>query len=88
MTEPNQYESSDETATRMGVPVKTLYHWRLHGNGPPAYRIGKRLLFVPAEVDAWVKACGDTQGSRSLPDSGATSARYPDPRPVREGRPG
>lgn len=43
-----------ETSRFLGVPTKTLYQWNHRGIGPPAYKIGRHLRYVPAEVRAWV----------------------------------
>ena len=43
-----------ELATYLGVPVATIYDWRVHGKGPTAYRFGKHLKFAVSDVRAWV----------------------------------
>ena len=45
-----------EVAERLRVAPRTLYAWREEGGGPPGFLVGRRLLFEPAEVDAWVRA--------------------------------
>ena len=37
----------------LGVPVGTLYQWRVRGEGPPALRMGKHLRFDPNAVWLW-----------------------------------
>lgn len=44
----------DDVAAFLGVPVQTLYTWRLTGDGPPAFKLGKHLRFDPDAVRAWV----------------------------------
>ena len=44
-----------ETSRYLHVPVGTLYRWRVIGDGPPAYRVGRHLRYDPAEVRAWVR---------------------------------
>lgn len=46
----------DEVSEYLGVPVKTLYAWRLKKAGPVAVRIGKHLRYDPDEVVEWVKS--------------------------------
>ena len=46
----------EDVSTYLGVPVKTLYGWRLKKVGPAAVRIGKHLRYDPAEVVAWFNA--------------------------------
>jgi DNA-binding transcriptional MerR regulator len=44
-----------EVHRRTGVPVDTLRHWRWRGTGgPPSYKLGRRVVYDPAAVDAWV----------------------------------
>jgi predicted DNA-binding transcriptional regulator AlpA len=38
----------------LGVPVATIYQWRVRGEGPPATKLGKHLRYEPAVVRAWV----------------------------------
>ena len=45
-----------DVAEYLGVPVKTLYHWRSTGYGPPSRRVGKYLRYKPDEVEAWLDA--------------------------------
>lgn len=44
----------EQVAERTGVAVSTLRHWRQHGHGPKAARIGRRLVYRAADVDAWM----------------------------------
>lgn len=43
-----------ELASYLGVPVATIYDWRVRGKGPAAYRFGKHLKFAVSDVRAWV----------------------------------
>jgi len=43
-----------ELASYLGLPVSTVYDWRVHGKGPVAYRFGKHLKFAVSDVRAWV----------------------------------
>ena len=38
----------------LGLPVSTVYDWRVHGKGPAAYRFGKHLKFAVSDVRAWM----------------------------------
>ncbi len=49
-------------ATYLGVPVATVYDWRARRLGPPAYRIGKRLMFAVPDVQAWMEQRRDPSG--------------------------
>jgi len=43
-----------ELASYLGLPVSTVYDWRVHGKGPAAYRFGKHLKFAVSDVRAWM----------------------------------
>jgi len=45
-----------DVAAYLGVPVKTLYRWRLKHEGPDCLRVGKHLRYVPDDVIAWVES--------------------------------
>jgi len=45
-----------EVARRTGLSKSWLEHARARGEGPPAYRVGGRVLYDLAEVDSWVRA--------------------------------
>jgi hypothetical protein len=54
-----------DTASFLQVPVATLYQWRHHRCGPPAYKVGRHLRYDPAAVRAWlVDQAGDDDASR------------------------
>lgn len=52
---PRPLWGTEEVAEYLGVPVKTLYKWRLEKHGPPSLRVGKHLRYVPDDVVAWVE---------------------------------
>lgn len=45
----------EETAAFLRTPVGTLYQWRHRRKGPPAAKIGRHLLYDPADVRAWFR---------------------------------
>ncbi len=49
-----------EQAKRIGIAGKTLDNWRSRGVGPPHYKIGGRVVYDDAEVDAWLQSCRRT----------------------------
>ncbi|MBD1541043.1 helix-turn-helix domain-containing protein [Arthrobacter sp. IA7] len=53
---PNGHErhlSPQDLADRVGVPLQTIYGWRVYHKGPRAMRIGKHLRYRLADVLAW-----------------------------------
>lgn len=43
-----------EAAKRLGLPVRTLRFRREHDLAPPSYRLGNRIFYDIADLDAWV----------------------------------
>jgi excisionase family DNA binding protein len=41
------------------VPVRTIYAWRTTGVGPKAYKVGRRVLYKRADVEAWLERQSD-----------------------------
>lgn len=46
----------DEVADRLRVPIQTIRWLRQEGRFVPAYKVGRRLLWAPDEVDTWLAA--------------------------------
>ena len=45
----------EEIAERTRMPLATLRYWRSTGQeGPPTFRLGRRVMAFEAEVDAWI----------------------------------
>jgi excisionase family DNA binding protein len=57
----------EELAEYLGVPVQTIYDWRLSGRAPRAYKFGKHLRFAVSDVQMWL-------------DDQREGNRHPDPR--------
>jgi hypothetical protein len=55
---PAKYLIAEEVAELLRTPLGTLYSWRSRAVpfGPPASRVGKRLLYDREQVIAWVNA--------------------------------
>ncbi len=48
--------SVEDLAEYLGVPVQTIYDWRVAGTAPRAFKFGKRLKFAVADVRDWLAA--------------------------------
>jgi predicted DNA-binding transcriptional regulator AlpA len=59
-----------QAAEHLGVKERTLEDYRLRGGGPPFYKIGARVVYDSAELDAWLAARRRTSTS----DRGAASS--------------
>lgn len=46
--------NEQETANRVGVKPKTLANWRSLGRGPAFLKLGARVVYDDADVDAWL----------------------------------
>jgi excisionase family DNA binding protein len=45
-----------ELAAYLDVPVSTIHFWRGRKQGPPALKVGRRLMFRAADVADWLEA--------------------------------
>lgn len=43
-----------EAAVAARAPVATLRYWRFKGEGPPAFKVGRRLLYRECDLVAWL----------------------------------
>jgi hypothetical protein len=43
-----------QAAEHLGVPERSLENYRQRGGGPPFYKIGARVVYESAELDAWL----------------------------------
>ncbi|MFG1608359.1 helix-turn-helix domain-containing protein [Actinoplanes sp. NPDC049265] len=44
----------DDVSAFLRVPTATLYQWRHHRVGPPAFKVGRHLRYDPAALRAWL----------------------------------
>lgn len=59
MTSPSPSKSrlsTAEASAYAGVPSNTLRYWRHLDTGPTSYRIGTRVVYDVADLDAWLAA--------------------------------
>ena len=43
----------------LGIPVNTLYGWRVRGDGPPGYRVGRHVRYRRSAVEVWLESQTD-----------------------------
>ena len=48
--------SIEDLAQYLGVPVTTIYDWRVDGKGPCGVRVGRHVRFTRSDVLAWIQA--------------------------------
>ncbi|MPZ62233.1 MAG: helix-turn-helix domain-containing protein [Propionibacteriales bacterium] len=53
-----------ELADYLGVPVATIYDWRVDRTGPRAIRIGRHLKFAVSDVRSWLETQREPEASK------------------------
>jgi excisionase family DNA binding protein len=52
-----------EVAEAVRAPEGTLRYWRHRGEGPPSFRIGRRVVYRRSDVEAWIERLREEQAS-------------------------
>ena len=55
-TDEQTFLTIDEVAAFIRTTKPTLYDWSYNHEGPPVYKIGRKLLYKRDEVMAWVES--------------------------------
>ena len=55
-----------QAAVYLGLSSNTLYVWRHRRQGPPSFRMGRRVMYRIAALDEWVRT-QEQSDSRSNP---------------------
>ena len=45
----------EDVAKILCVPLSTVHHWAVQGEGPPSFKVGKHRRFDAALVAAWLE---------------------------------
>lgn len=53
-----------EVAAMSRAPVETVRYWRWRGEGPPSFKVGRRVLYDRAAVERWLDECRQTSATR------------------------
>jgi predicted DNA-binding transcriptional regulator AlpA len=56
MRNPERLLSTNEAADLVGLTPKALAHFRRTGQGPTYAKLGRRALYAPNDIAAWVNA--------------------------------
>lgn len=71
---PPQHEPSflnlQKAAEYLGISANTLYVWRHRRQGPPSFRMGRRVMYRISALDKWVR-------NQELSDSRSNAALNP-----------
>ncbi len=60
----SEYLTMAEVAERLRTNVDTLRYWRQNGKGPRSFKIGKRVLYDVADIEAYISEAKAFGGSR------------------------
>ncbi len=44
-----------EVSAMTGIPEATLRYWRHVGAGPKSFRLGGRVVYKAADIEAWIE---------------------------------
>ena len=63
VTKPNRLLlGTTEVAELLGVPIKTLYSWRLSGRGPKSVLLPNRTLkYRMSDIEEWLEALEENE---------------------------
>ncbi|MEO6472263.1 MAG: helix-turn-helix domain-containing protein [Aeromicrobium sp.] len=50
-----------DLAAYLGVPVATIYDWRVDGKGPCGLRVGRHVKFTQTDVAAWLDSMRESR---------------------------
>jgi excisionase family DNA binding protein len=50
----SNYMTTVEVADALRAPVETVRYWRHVGKGPKSFKLGRRVLYDVADVEAWI----------------------------------
>lgn len=69
MSEPSRVLLSRDAARFVGLSESTLAKLRLNGNGPIYCKLGRRVVYRPADLEEWLQ-------SRTARDTTDADARF------------
>ena len=69
MTSQAKVVTTAEAARVLGLSESTLAKLRLNGNGPVYCKLGRRVVYRPADLDQWLQ-------SRTARDTSDADARF------------
>ncbi|PSK99754.1 excisionase family DNA binding protein [Haloactinopolyspora alba] len=57
----SEFMTTNELAEMLRTSPETCRYWRHRGTGPRSFKVGRRVLYDRADVEAWIKAARDEQ---------------------------
>jgi len=49
------FRTMAEVSEDYRTPIETLRYWRHKGVGPKSIKVGRRILYLQEDLDAWVE---------------------------------
>lgn len=62
MSDRRRLGTTEQVSEHLGVPVRTLYDWKLRGIGPQGIRVGKYLRYRWEDVERWLDEQAKSSG--------------------------
>lgn len=50
-----EYLTTEEVADLLRTAVNTVRYWRYTGEGPRSFKVGRRVLYARADVEAFIQ---------------------------------
>lgn len=66
MPDTHKMLSTAEVATRLGLSISYLNKLRVEGGGPPFVKIGTRVIYDGADLNAWLASRKQRSTSETL----------------------
>ena len=58
----DRYLTTSDVAERCRTSESTIRYWRLRGEGPPGFKVGRRVLYREEDVAKWLEMLRAEQG--------------------------
>lgn len=52
----SKYLTTNDVAALLRAAPETVRYWRHKGTGPASFKVGRRVLYDQADVEAWIEA--------------------------------
>ena len=86
MTIRNDLLTTEEAAAHVGVSPRTLERYRVTGAGPRFLKVGRKVLYRLADLDAWLESRVRRSTSDPGPHGGGGSVSSSERRPSTNAR--
>lgn len=69
-----RYLTTHEVADLLRTSPETVRYWRHLNKGPGSFKVGRRVLYERADVEAWITGHRQTQRSAQIGQRGISTA--------------